>query len=219
MLSIAVSVFFPEVEMSPSFSHRLDGSATHAFTTALHPRPDFHDAELRMLQDSARAATEFTRLAAKVITPSSPFGDADVMQHGGAVYLGWNLVRVDIVNMSVIVNHHFDYERDGHSRKYALHCEQRSRYVCVSALRGRGAYGRRSGAPEVYLIRSPDGFRIPYDTLDSVTLIALLRMGLLSGTKDRFYDLFLKMPLFEDMAPWNIGALSTADSKCESHCL
>ena len=37
-----------------------------------------------------------------------------------------------------------------------------------------------------------------------VSLIALLRMGLLEEEKDMFYDMFVRLPLYEDMAPWNI---------------
>ena len=43
------------------------------------------------------------------------------------------------------VNHHFDYELDGHSRKYVLHC--------VST---------NNTNYEVYLVREMDGFKIPY---------------------------------------------------------
>ena len=38
-----------------------------------------------------------------------------------------------------------------------------------------------------------------------ISLIALLRMGLLEEIKTQFYDKFLKLPYYEDMAPWNIG--------------
>ncbi len=39
----------------------------------------------------------------------------------------------------------------------------------------------------------------------AVTLIALLRMGLLDEIKTQLYDQFVHMDLYEDMAPWNIG--------------
>ena len=41
--------------------------------------------------------------------------------------------------------------------------------------------------------------------LTGISLIALLRLGLLSEVKARLYEQFIKMPLYEDMAPWNIG--------------
>jgi hypothetical protein len=37
-----------------------------------------------------------------------------------------------------------------------------------------------------------------------MSLIALLRLGLLPEIKDMFYDMFVRLPLYEDMAPWNI---------------
>ena len=57
----------------------------------------------------------------------------------------------------------------------------------------------------MYLIREKDKFRIPYETVDAVTLIALLRVNVLHEIKDRFYDLLLGMGVYEDMAPWNIA--------------
>jgi len=37
----------------------------------------------------------------------------------------------------------------------------------------------------VYLIRKTDGFRIPYETVNAITLIALLRLNLLPEIKVR----------------------------------
>lgn len=36
-------------------------------------------------------------------------------------------------------------------------------------------------------------------------MIALLRMGIGEATRQEFYDQFVHMPLYEDMAPWNIS--------------
>ena len=58
---------------------------------------------------------------------------------------------------------------------------------------------------QVYLVRGHDGFRIPYETVEAVTLIALVRLNLVEGTKDFLYDQLLKMGIYEDMAPWNIA--------------
>jgi hypothetical protein len=38
-------------------------------------------------------------------------------------------------------------------------------------------------------------------------MIALLRMGISEETRRVFYDQFIHMPLYEDMAPWNISTL------------
>lgn len=54
-------------------------------------------------------------------------------------------------------------------------------------------------------MRDTDGFRIPYETVDAVTLIALVRLKLVAGISDVLYDQFLKMGIYEDMAPWNIA--------------
>lgn len=54
-------------------------------------------------------------------------------------------------------------------------------------------------------MREKDGFHIPYETVDAITLIALVRLNLVPGFKDLLYDSFLKMGVYEDMAPWNIA--------------
>ena len=37
-----------------------------------------------------------------------------------------------------------------------------------------------------------------------LTLISILRLGITDATRDKLYQSFLDMPLYEDMAPWNI---------------
>lgn len=56
----------------------------------------------------------------------------------------------------------------------------------------------------IYFIFVIDNF-IKLNILTGISLIALLRMGLLKEMKERLYNLFLHLPLYEDMAPWNIG--------------
>lgn len=57
----------------------------------------------------------------------------------------------------------------------------------------------------VFLTRdSPRSGVIPYETICAVTLIAILRLGLMKPLKERAYNLFVNLPLYEDMAPWNI---------------
>lgn len=56
----------------------------------------------------------------------------------------------------------------------------------------------------VFLTRDGDHHFIPYESIKSVTLIAVLRMGLVKALKQRAYKEFINMPLYEDMAPWNI---------------
>lgn len=99
----------------------------------------------------------------------------------------WRLLRVDVRKLEFQVNHHFDYRIDGHDRKYQMHIESNS-----------------TTEWRVYLTRRHDKWRIPYKIINSITLIALLRMGLMGDIKKRFYEQFLRMPIYEDMAPWNI---------------
>ena len=56
----------------------------------------------------------------------------------------------------------------------------------------------------VHLFRDRDTFPIPYTSIYGVTLISALRLGLEETLRDRMFKDFLKMPLYEDMAPWNV---------------
>lgn len=56
----------------------------------------------------------------------------------------------------------------------------------------------------VHLLRDRDSFPIPYTNIYGVTLISALRLGLEHTLRDRMFKSFLKMPLYEDMAPWNV---------------
>ena len=49
-----------------------------------------------------------------------------------------------------------------------------------------------------------DGALIPYDSVHGITLITLLRLGLLPALRMRAYHQFVALPLYLDMAPWNI---------------
>jgi hypothetical protein len=56
----------------------------------------------------------------------------------------------------------------------------------------------------VQLFRDKDRWRIPYTSIYGVTLITALCMGLKPVLRDRLFQEFLRLPLYEDMAPWNI---------------
>ncbi len=88
------------------------------------------------------------------------------------------------------VDHHFDYELDHHQRKYELRCESNN----------KSHYS-------VKLVRQEDGYTIPYGSVNTISLIALLRMGIVDDMRNTLYDQFLHLPLYEDMAPWNIGEI------------
>lgn len=144
------------------------------------------------------------------------------------------MVRVDIANMTRHVHHHFDYRKDGHTRTYTMHVVVNTtstelaqgvmgsdpglstrKYDPPGVLSaqedpqkslelGLGQHVAWGRVVEVYLNRDTDGQFIPYTTLHGVTLIAAMRLGLLPALRQRAYDRFLSLPLYEDMAPWNI---------------
>jgi hypothetical protein len=60
------------------------------------------------------------------------------------------------------------------------------------------------GVVSIRLQRDFDGASIPYDTVYGITLITIMRLGLLSPLKSLAYHSFLALPLYQDMAPWNI---------------
>jgi hypothetical protein len=141
-------------------------------------------------------------------------------------------VRMDVLNMTRNVHHHFDYRKDGHTRTYTMHVEydpeatrRAERALGVArlseaesedglTLRGgtRGAEVRLQPGQHVtadrvvsvHLHREHDQHLVPYVTIQAVTLIAAMRLGLLPALRDRAYGAFLSLPLYEDMAPWNI---------------
>ncbi|XP_071119311.1 uncharacterized protein [Haliotis cracherodii] len=176
ILSLAAATFYRE-EFLHQDQQETGNNLSHLFHAERHPVTQFHNVENQFLFQSAKADVDI-EVAAKILSPQ--------MLSDGA-QLPWKLVRVDIKQLKLKVDHHFDYNLDGHSRKYTLHC-----------------IGHNSSSYSVYLVRNTDGFKIPYGTVNAVSLIALLRMGLVSPIKEKFYSEFLQLPLYEDMAPWNI---------------
>lgn len=69
----------------------------------------------------------------------------------------------------------------------------------------------------VHLFRDKDRWRIPYTSIYGVTLITALRMGLKPVLRDRLFQEFLRLPLYEDMAPWNIVLFGKVRSSNFSH--
>ncbi|XP_072169956.1 uncharacterized protein [Diadema setosum] len=171
MLSLAITTFYPD-----AVRDRLT-EGKDLYLLDKHPLPPFKNAELRLVKENIKLTAGQVNVSAKVVHPKA---NAD-----GSKF-GWSLVRVDVRHLNLMVDHHFMYVLDGHSRKYQLHC--------------------RSNATdfEVFLIRAKDGFKIPYEEVKGISLIALLRMGILPAIKEAFYSQFLQLPLYGDMAPWNI---------------
>ena len=77
-----------------------------------------------------------------------------------------------------------------------------------------GHHNNNGNAVAVYLVRSHDKSLIPYVSLHGVTLIALLRMGLKNAMKVRAYHQFVALPLYQDMAPWNIVFVGVRPALC-----
>ena len=67
-----------------------------------------------------------------------------------------------------------------------------------------GNHPNNGGVVSVYLKRGIDDSIIPYVTVRGVSLIAMLRMKLVPEHRTRTYHQFVQLPLFQDMAPWNI---------------
>jgi hypothetical protein len=194
----------------------MDRSLAMRFVVGYHPRPAFHGAETRILAKLARPDSAVHVTASPIV--ASPVAD------GGSWSLGSGLVRVDIVNMTRHVNHHFQSEIDGHERTYTLHVQGNSSAVDLLASKlgpsskdtgaiygqlDHGNHPNAGGVMSVRLYRDKDSAFIPYVTVHGVTLITVLRLGLLSQLRPRAYSQFVHLPLYEDMAPWNIVFLGS----------
>jgi len=67
-----------------------------------------------------------------------------------------------------------------------------------------GMHPNQHQVVSVNLLREKDSFPIPYTSIYGITLISILRLGIDSSIRDRLFKSFLFLPLYEDMAPWNI---------------
>lgn len=76
-----------------------------------------------------------------------------------------------------------------------------------------GEHVNQHSITSVHLLRDRDDFPIPYTSLYGITLISALRLGLESTQRDRLFQLYLKLPLYEDMAPWNIVLMGSVSFK------
>jgi hypothetical protein len=98
---------------------------------------------------------------------------------------GRSFLRVDSADFNRTVGHHFireqDRQRDGHKRQYKL----------------------RNVGTTTNMIRTEDGSKIAYDTF-GISLITLMRIGSSRFMRDRLYEQFIRLPLYLDMAPWNL---------------
>lgn len=125
------------------------------------------------------------------------------------------LVRIDLRYGSRSVGHHFMSHIDGHRRRYRLRVETVNYLPRLYAVPGVNEdaelpplpshFHRNNGEySAVFLVRESDESFIPYEHVHGVTLITALRLTLHRTQRRHAYSLFLKLPLYEDMAPWNI---------------
>lgn len=113
------------------------------------------------------------------------------------------MLRCDVINMTRNVHHHYDYIKDGHTRTYTMMI-QTMNLTDHSVELPLGSHPNHNSIVSVGIVRDKDGFFIPYTSIYGVTLISMLRIGLIPEQRDDFYKKFLRLPLYEDMAPWNI---------------
>lgn len=146
------------------------------------------------------------------------------------------MIRVDIINMTRGVHHHYDYAKDGHKRTYTMRVmvnetqtseifslygspskaasvPTRNEIKLVFYSNGLsntmslplGSHPNADSIVTVNLMRaSTIPFYIPYTSIYGVTLITALRLGLETSQRDKMFSSFINLPLYEDMAPWNI---------------
>ena len=137
-----------------------------------------------------------------------------------------NLLRLDLLNVTRRVQHHFESERDGHERTYTLRVEVNTTATALLKQYGPTVYQARGVRPatlpqdipvvpvgnhpsagriiSVRLQRHMDKAHIPYDSLYGITLIAAMRLGLQAPQRVQMYHEFVAMPLYQDQTPWNI---------------
>ncbi|XP_005110315.2 uncharacterized protein LOC101864487 [Aplysia californica] len=139
------------------------------------------------------------QLADKVLLMQTPRADVDIKVHSSflrhqkvpgstGARFPWSVGVVRVMDLKLEVDHHFNFELDHHARKYTQFCHR----------------DNVRSQPHVYLRRHEDDYKINYGNVNAISLIALLRMGLLPADKAKFYNSFVELPLYEDMAPWNI---------------
>ena len=200
-LSLGLYLFYHS-QVDIGSSRRDEDSVDFAISS--HPRPRYMQAEMQIISSLAKVPGR-TKLSMQSL-------------QGDAI----NMVRVDVVNMTRNVNHHFDYAKDGHQRKYKMHVERNiskvlyqsgaSKYAgsnsnsmqIVHSNMQEGQHSNRGMVINVYITRQHDKWHIPYGQLYGITLITILRMGLVESQRTAAYHRFVNLPLYEDMAPWNI---------------
>ena len=212
----------------PTFTQS-QAELTRLFSSSRHPTAAFQTFQTEFLRTAVRVPSGQTRVLAKPLR--GPEGEP------------FPLLRLDVLNMTRKVHHHYDYKKDGHTRTYTMRVDVNitATAAAQSALGlrllsraglsegvllgpadvegqdeqpggrqehryqlGLGQHVTADRVVTVRLQRDHDQLFIPYTSIHGVTLIAIMRLGLLPLLRDRAYGRFLALPLYEDMAPWNI---------------
>ena len=191
LMSTSMTTFFSlpsaraiSLALSTFFHLHVGESSSSMYALSSHPRPRYQNAEMQILSTLGKVPGK-TKLSMRLIKGGSS-------QH---------MVRVDVVNMTRNVHHHFDYQRDGHQRKYLMHVlrnetltklavkMRNSKHDGKRPLAGdayrkaltkivpEGSHPNRGTVTSVYITREHDSWHIPYGTLYGVTLITVLRLG------------------------------------------
>ena len=206
-VSAALELLFPlggteEADSLPS------GGAFEETALSDHPKERLKGFGERLLQNQVRVPDGYTKVDAKRLQADARF------------------VRLDVVDMERHVHHHFDYQREAHARTYTMRVLAGAG-ADFGANPNFGSHARdgqhvsNGRVVDVKLIREQDAHVIPYKEVWGFTLIAALRMGLTRKCRERAYTEFVKLPLYEDMAPWNIifagSSLKYIDNDTQGH--
>ena len=105
LMSTAMTTFFsmPSARTLSMALQTFFHGTSNTYTLAAHPKPRYQNAEMQILSTLGKVPGK-TKLSMRLVKGGS--------QH---------MVRVDVVDMTRHVHHHFDYKRDGHNRKYNMH--------------------------------------------------------------------------------------------------
>jgi hypothetical protein len=205
-------------------NNKLDQKLMSKTSISSHPTSDYESFDALFLLGLTKAPSGSTQMTLKRLS------DERTNDISGAP----PIVRCDIVNMTRHVHHHYDWAKDGHTRTYTMHVvvnhtttsqvmsivgdvskasysfDQHNGITLIrpsthaKVLLPLGNHPSQHNIVSVSLSRDRDNFPIPYIAIRGVTLITVLRMGLEDSLREKFYKLFLELPLYEDMAPWNV---------------
>lgn len=107
LLSLCATILFPSLVAG------FDNVSGSLYAPASHPLLPFQSYEARLLRDLIDVPGLSEIAISSVLSHSAPR----------------SLIRVDLVNLTRTVHHHFDYRLDGHTRAYTLRYENQSTWL------------------------------------------------------------------------------------------